>query len=283
MKVYSKVINLSTNKDIKDTNIVCISDLHYSKKLNKKILPYLYNEICSCHPDYICFLGDLLNDDSFNEVYNFIGYLGCIAPVLLIDGNHDIESFGVDDKIHHNKNFFLNDELKKRLDNIPNVYYLTHNQTKHFDNISFTGTDFFHRSHENDWWDYLDSNTPVIDESSYNILLCHNPFIINRDTFSIVDDTYQNFDAAFTGHIHNALMPAYIDNMIKTNIGLFTVDTGFFPSDYLGEKEIKVDKDKSITRVNIPPIRTFNPENPLFNGLNKLYPPSIKLVRIKKN
>ena len=283
MRIYCKEITLNTDKNVKDARIACFSDLHYSKKLGMKTLETIYKAICEYRPDYICFLGDLLNDDSFNEVYNFISYLGCIAPVLLIDGNHDIESFGVDDKIHHNKNFFLNDELKKRLDNIPNVYYLTHNQTKHFDNISFTGTDFFHRSHENDWWDYLDSNTPVIDESSYNILLCHNPFIINRDTFSIVDDTYQNFDAAFTGHIHNALMPAYIDNMIKTNIGLFTVDTGFFPPDYLGEKEIKVDKDKSITRVNIPPIRTFNPENPLFNGLNKLYPPSIKLVRIKKN
>ena len=283
MRIYCKEITLNTDKNVKDARIACFSDLHYSKKLGMKTLETIYKAICEYHPDYICFLGDLLNDDSFNEVYNFIGYLGCIAPVLLIDGNHDIESFGVDDKIHYNKNFFLNDELKKRLDNIPNVYYLTHNQTEHFDNISFTGTDFFHRSHENDWWDYLDSNTPVIDESSYNILLCHNPFIINRDTFSIVDDTYQNFDAAFTGHIHNALMPAYIDNMIKTNIGLFTVDTGFFPPDYLGEKEIKVDKDKSITRVNIPPIRTFNPENPLFNGLNKLYPPSIKLVRIKKN
>ena len=93
----------------------------------------------------------------------------------------------------------------------------------------------------------------------------------------------ENFDVALTGHIHNALMPAYIDKMIKANIGLYTVDEGLFPTDYLGEKEIKLNEDKKLTRVNVPPIRTFNGDNLLVSAANKFYPPSMRLIKIKKN
>ena len=283
MKIYSKEITLNTDKDVKDTKIVCISDLHYSKKLNKKILPYLFDRITAYNPDYICFLGDLLNDDSFEEVYNYITYLSYVAPVMLIDGNHDIKSFEVNDKTYVNKGHILSDELKVQLDNIPKVSYLKENDTRYFDNISFTGTDFYHHTHELDNWKFLDHNVPDIDPKDFNILLCHSPYIITGETFSAIDREYKNFDAAFTGHIHNALMPAYIDNRIKANIGLYTRDTGFFPTDYLGEKKIKLDDNKTLTRINVPPIRTFNSDNVLFQAANKLYPPSMRLVRIKKN
>jgi predicted MPP superfamily phosphohydrolase len=283
MKVYSKVINLSTNKDVKDTNIVCISDLHYSKKLNKKVLPYLYNEICSCHPDYICFLGDLLNDDSFEDVYNYITYLSYIAPVIMIDGNHDIKSFKVDDEEHINKHHILSNELKFLLSNIPNVYYLNENQSELFDGISFTGTDFYHHTHEDENIQFLRANEPDIDANDYNILLCHSPYIIKKDVFDKLPPVYKDFDAAFTGHIHNALMPAYIDQHIKGNLGLFTVDTGFFPTDYVGEKNIKLDDNKRLTRINVPALRTFNGDNIVAQAANKFYPPSLRLIKIKKN
>ena len=283
MKVYSKEITLNTDKNVKDTRIACISDLHYSKKLNKKIIPYLYNKLCECHPDYICFLGDLLNDDSFEDVYKYITYFSYIAPVLLIDGNHDIKSFAVDDEIHENKHHILSNELKFLLNEIPNVYYLNENRTEYFDGISFTGTDFYHHTHEDENIQFLRANEPEIDANDFNILLCHSPYIIKKDVFKQLPVEYQDFDAAFTGHIHNALMPAYIDNKIKANIGLFTVDDGFFPTDYLGEKKIKLDNGKSLTRINVPPIRTFNGDNIVVQTANKFYPPSMRLVKIKKN
>lgn len=283
MKIYSKEIELTTNKNIKETKIACFSDLHYSKLLGYKTLATLFDKISRYNPNYICFLGDLVNDNSFEEVYNFINYLRYIAPVFLIDGNHDINSFAVDNVIYTNKHNILSDELKTSLDNIPNVYYLNDNRTEHFDNISFTGTNFFHHSHEEDNIEFLNCNIPDIINHNYNILLCHSPYIIKKDIIERLNPSYQNYDAAFTGHIHNALMPAYIDNKIKSNLGLYTRDTGFFPTDYLGEKEIKLNDDKTLTRINVPPIRTFNPENIIFNSLNKLYPPSIRLVKVKKN
>ncbi len=283
MKVYCKEITLNTDKNVKDTKIVCFSDLHYSKKLNKKILPYLYSKICDYNPDYICFVGDLLNDDSFEEVYNYINYLRYIAPVILIDGNHDIRSFLVDDRIHDNKNHILSEELKIKIGTIPNVYYLNGNSTMAFDNLSFTGTDFYHNTREEDNINFLNNNIPDINKEDYNVLLCHSPYIITKKTFKELDDKYKSFDVAITGHIHNALMPAYIDNKIKANIGLFTVDTGFFPTDYLGEKKIELDNGNEITRINVPPIRTFNGDSPVVQIANKFYPPSIRLVKIKKN
>ena len=36
-----------------------------------------------------------------------------------------------------------------------------------------------------------------------------------------------------------------IDNKIKANLGLYTRDTGFFPTDYIGEKDIKLDDKKT--------------------------------------
>ena len=282
MKIYTKEVTLNTPKNIKDTRIVCFSDLHYSKLLGLNTLDSIYKNILEYNPDYICFLGDLINDDSFDVVYDFIKRLSGIAPVLLIDGNHDIKSFKVADRIHYNKNHTLTNELKAELDRIPNVFYLTNNRSVEFDGITFTGSDFFHQSHEQDFWDFLDYNVPNIDDDSYNIFLCHNPFLITKEAFSIIDDTYQDLDAVFTGHIHNALMPAYIDNKFKANLGIYTKDTGLFPIGYLGEKEMQVGEDKSIVISNVPPIRTFNPENPLFNSLNALYPPTIKRVRLKK-
>ena len=283
MKVYSKEITLNTNKNIKDTRIVCISDLHYSKKLNKKILPYLYNKICACHPDYICFLGDLLNDDSFEEVYKYITFLSYIAPVIMIDGNHDIKSFEVDDRVHENKHHILSNELKIALDSIPNVYYLNENRSIYANGLSFTGTDFYHHTHEDENIQFLKANEPDIDASEYNILLCHSPYIIKKDVFKQLKSPYNLFDAAFTGHIHNALMPAYIDKYIKANLGLYTRDTGFFPTDYVGEKNIKLDDEHTLTRINVPPIRTFNGDNMIIQAANKFYPPSLRLVKIKKN
>ena len=281
MKVYSKEINLTTNKDVKETKIICISDLHYTKKFGMKPLAEIYGMITSYNPDYICFIGDLLNDDSFEDIYNYITYLGYIAPVMLIDGNHDIKSFEVDDKVHINKHHILSDELKSLLDNIRNVYYLKDNRTEYFDNISFTGTNFFHHTHEEENIDFLNDNVPDIHDESYNILLCHSPYIIKKEVLYQLDYRYDSFDAAFTGHIHNALMPAYIDKHIKKNVGLFTVDDGLFPTDYIGEKEIKLNNDKTLTRVNVPAIRTIGSDK--LNILNKLEPPSLRLVRIKKN
>ena len=284
MNVYSKTINLGTNKDVKETKIACISDLHYSKKMGKDQFAAVYGEITRYNPDYICFLGDLLNDDSLEDVYTYVLYLSYIAPVLMIDGNHDIKSFAVNDKVFENKHHMLSNELKIALDNIPNVYYLTENRTIYFnDNMSFTGTDFYHHTHENDNIAFLNDNVPDIDHSCYNVLLCHSPYIIKKDVFQKLDNTYKDFDVAITGHIHNALMPAYIDNKIKANLGLYTRDTGFFPTDYIGEKSIKLDEERTLTRINVPPIRTFNSDNSLFKVANKLYPPSMRLIKIKKN
>ncbi len=283
MKIYSKEITINTNKDVKGTRIICFSDLHYSKKLDKKILPFLFDKITSYNPNYICFLGDLLNDDSFEEVYNYINILRYIAPVILIDGNHDIKSFAVNDKAHENKHHILSDELKTLLANIPNVYYLNNNQTLQCEDISFTGTNFYHNSHEEDNIDFLNENIPEINPNSFNILLSHSPYIITKNNFEKLRKEYQNFDATFTGHIHNALMPTYIDNQIKDNLGLYTWDTGYFPTDYLGVTDIILDEEHTLKRINVPPIRTFNPENIIFTAANKLYPPSIRLVKVKKN
>ncbi len=55
-----------TNKDIKDIKIALLSDIHYSPNYNLKIFEKLTTQIKNNIPNYICILGDIL-DNSFNQ------------------------------------------------------------------------------------------------------------------------------------------------------------------------------------------------------------------------
>ena len=100
MKFYIKKTNIYTNKKITDSNIVCISDLHYTKTLTPNFLLELTNKIIELNPNYVCFLGDLCDDNSYNDVIEWLNMLAKISPVYFVYGNHDIARYRIKDEMY---------------------------------------------------------------------------------------------------------------------------------------------------------------------------------------
>ena len=56
-----------------------------------------------------------------------------------------------------------------------------------------------------------------IDSNKIKIVLCHSPInISNKD----VSNELKDFNFIFCGHMHNGMMPYYLDKIIKGNRGL---------------------------------------------------------------
>ena len=90
----------TTKKDIKDTNIALISDIHYHPKFNNKIFDKVLKQIKNNNIDYITIVGDLIDSsdiEEFSSLKNFLENLTSIAPTIVVLGNHE-EKAGY---IHH--------------------------------------------------------------------------------------------------------------------------------------------------------------------------------------
>ena len=134
MKFYIKKTDVYTNKKVKDANIICLTDLHYTRNLTPQFLTNLTNKIIDLNPTYICFLGDLCDDESYGDVIEWLNLLSKIAPVYFIYGNHDIKKYRINDK-----NYYVSSHLPgsvcNEIKNIDNLKILSKN---HIDKISFS-------------------------------------------------------------------------------------------------------------------------------------------------
>ena len=141
MDIYHNLNNTYNKK------IALLADIHYSSNYPKKRLNNILKSISINKPDYICIPGDIIddakmivNDETKQDIINFIRSLSNYAPVILSYGNHDEVTI----RFHKSKykdttQFFHN------LNKLENVYFLD-NQKKTFENINFIGKsfDFYH-------------------------------------------------------------------------------------------------------------------------------------------
>lgn len=287
MKIFIKKSTIYTNKNIKDFNIVCLSDLHHTKSLTPDKLSIITNEIANLNPQYICFLGDTNDDKSYDVVIEWFNELAKIAPVYFIYGNHDIEKYKIKDKIYR-VNTALPKKVVDEIENINNLKILKNNETDMVDGVTFCGTNFFDDSNFDAAIRYFNNNIPNFDEKTFNILLSHNPKIMNPKIFKELSEEYKFFiDCILSGHTHNGLFTPGIDNLLPGTRGFYIKSQGLFPKFTRGEFDVSESAEcmhADYTGIICPPIRTLPDRNIILRKANDIiYTPGVQLVRVKKD
>ena len=281
----------------KDTTISLISDIHFNEDINLDRLRKIYYSLLNTRPDYIFVLGDIVEDtrmssDMLKKIRHFITSISEIAPVYFVQGNHELKT-----KVNGKWEPNINEEYFSMLSSIENFRSLDNKSVLLKENIALTGINlpciYYDTSNElgavyftlvND---YLKNGLlGNLSNKSYNICLQHTPnHIMDKKEYEILLDSIKmytknkqfNFDLVVSGHLHNGLVPSYIDRFIPGNRGIMGI-TGskkhLFQENCRGIKSIN-ENTKGIILPAVNPL----PEYPL---LNKLLPQDSKVLVLKK-
>ena len=226
----------------KSFKILMFGDLHYSKNYSIKKLKKLKKVVACSNPDYLIIAGDLI--DSTNFIYShsskeilldWIQELAQICIVLIVLGNHDICYYQSKLLSDFNSAFW------KEINKIKNVYVSHYNKFYQDDSVNIylheEGLDYYKNSIENK--DILIANLKKanfnISKDKVNILVIHSPILLSD---SLVSSLIGDFDFIFSGHMHNGIVPGFIDKFIKNNKGLIAPNKKLFPDNARGIKKI---------------------------------------------
>lgn len=223
-----------TYSNYKNITLAVFSDIHYCKNYPRKRLDAIYRNIQEYSPNYICIVGDLLDqgdvlqDESCKE--EFIGWLqqlSKIAPILIAIGNHDVT-------LHKNGRcqYYYPKELLE-IGKYSNIYILD-NSCIILDSICFLGYTppySYYENHEKVDIYQSDIDTQLgsifsknCDTSCDTILLCHTPlYVIHpkvRQTSVLCA-----VRLVLSGHMHNGLIPF----SCRGNYGLIEPFKKLFP------------------------------------------------------
>jgi predicted MPP superfamily phosphohydrolase len=125
-----------TTKNIKNIKLAIFSDLHYYDGFKQKTLDIITKQITNTKPDYICIVGDIVDESkkmNLNPLTTFLNNISSIAPIICVLGNHDEKS----GSLWHWK-YARNTELINELKKVPNLHLLEYNIYKD-NNIVFYG------------------------------------------------------------------------------------------------------------------------------------------------
>ncbi len=275
MKIYLKDTPIIQYKNVPNARIVAISDLHYTASLGEDFLNSIRDKIDSLSPSFICFLGDLADDNS-HEVVDWLNDLAKIAPVYFVLGNHDFTRY-----ITYLDTVEKSPLSRKTLDeikNIKNLNVLEDGRVVYNNGYAFFGLPYYDVCDTDKFIKKVNKYDINLKSSYYNTMLVHNPWIINEREFKKLKDGYCNTDLILSGHTHNGVVPHFIDKHLPGNYGLYAPSLKMFPQMARGHME-----DANYDGIIVPALRTI-PDDIKHNQLiNKvLYPPAISLVRIQK-
>ena len=216
--------------------IVLLTDVHYYSSKDKKKLDIVYNGIKDEKFDYICIVGDFIDEGMINDMEIFIEWLKSLSLLskvfISIDG-HDIVK-----KINKQKDYYYNEELYTEIKKIDNLYLLD-NEVYIDDNIRFIGLtlplDYYYEYKENSlYFTRYVNNTFDTFEDKYNILLCHTPIpLTNLENYDNVK-LLKNIPLALSGHTHAGIVPKFLRGVMNGR-GFFSPSHGkMFPKDSYG-------------------------------------------------
>lgn len=274
----------------RDTKISLFSDFHMNNKKHFRRYNKVINLLEREKPDYIFLLGDMvddanLSDETLDKVQTYLNRLSSIAPVYYIYGNHE---FTIHEK--KKKKGFINNKYINMLKRINNFYVLDNESVLLKENIGVIGIklpyDYYINKNEN-VIDYLallkqikkDGLLANVNDNSYNIFLQHTPNnILDRKIYHEVSKIMGlNCNLILSGHLHNGLIPPYIDKFISGNRGIIGVKGRkivLFPNNCRGIKKISNDTYGLV----LPAVSTLDK----YAILNSFFPPSIKTIILKK-
>ena len=286
----------SMGKISKDTKISLMSDFHFSERTEHNRIIKLIDDVEKEQPDYIFLLGDIINDGKnvnniFRNVSFYLNLIGTLAPVYMVYGNHDV-------MVKNNDNWdeFVNDDYVSMLKGIYNMRVLDDESVMLRENIGLVGIKLpfsYYQNYSEDSSKCLEImndkvNNHLLDNifnSSFNIFLTHTPNnFFDKEFYLKLLDTIKNdinrnvnFDVLIAGHLHNGLIPSYVDKIIPGNRGLVGVvgkNYKLLANNSRGIKNI-TDNTKGII---LPAVTTLES----YPSLNGMYPAKAKTLVLKK-
>lgn len=266
--------NIYNKKIKKDINILHISDIHFYKNSDIKLLNKLYDKFKTYKFNYIIITGDILDENKnvINKLIylkEWIEKLSKLALVIIGFGNHDMYSKENGAYINDFNGLFW-----RNINQMDNVCVL-YNNAYEDNNICVYG----HIS--SIYYYYPKENKKVLIEeldnipksnNKYNILLLHSPFYLNDKDIS---NKLIGYDLVLSGHMHNGLMPPILDEIFDNTRGIITRDKILFSKMCRGHY---IDKYISIISSGIN--KLHSKKIYILNLLNVLFPKGFNIIKI---
>lgn len=197
IKEYS-VINEKIPESFHGFKIVHFSDTHYGMTTFNDELKNMVSKINILNPDIVVFTGDLvdyhynLNDDEKNDIINILSEIDASLGVYAVTGNHD-------------QNVSYEGILSgSNINLLKNKYEYIYNGTS--EKIMLIGLDDYLEGTLD-----LDSTFGYEDDTSYKILLSHEPDVYDKLT--------KVPDLMLAGHSHNGQVRIPLAGAIYKTIG----------------------------------------------------------------
>ena len=274
-----------TNKNIDNIKIAIFSDVHYYyPNYDLKIFQKIKNQLLKNKPDYICIIGDLIDEENisnYDELISLLNEISSIAPIIYVLGNHELKL-----RIKNKWRAASNTPILQAIKEVKNLIVLE--DSKYIlpnSNICFYGFNPSYQHYEKDLESYVSFENEVnklntkLEGNYYNILLLHSP--INIYNFIEKNPTHElaKNDLILSGHMHNSVLPfwftRFINKCFHTTRGLISPRRDWFPK-YSQGKTTKI-KDgfiyQGIEKLSI---------NTGFHALSKLYSKKVHFITIKK-
>ncbi|EOS59341.1 hypothetical protein C815_02241 [Firmicutes bacterium M10-2] len=180
--------SIKTDKEVPDTRILFISDLHYPNGLTKSSLDSLVKKLNETHSNIVLIGGDLTDEQTtkkdMEQCIQSLKPLTENSKVFYIYGNHDLQP-----KIKNKK--FTKDEFEEQLQNA-NITVLN-DQSVVCDNINIIGRSDYALKNRLDVTDLLKD----VDPDRFTVLVDHQPI----ETKQLLDSG--KIDLMISGHTHN--------------------------------------------------------------------------------
>ena len=281
MEYITKQYGILTEKNIKETNIVTLSDLHWDYTLGIQDIYDIVSRLNDYFPEYIFILGDISTFDNLQE-YNFkkkllyfFKLLATISKTYVVLGNHD---YLFNDK---EKNLFVN--INKLLDfydrcniKVLNNYYTSD------DNFNIVGFNkspkLYHDELNNisnlklEVMELMKKIDKVLTHDKFNILLTHS----HLGLLSLDKNILKPFDLVLSGHTHNGMVPNFLEKFIDQDKALYT-GKEFFKPNMRGQ----IVNDHQIYVINGGITKISNSRSDILKSLSRFYPGEIDFVKIK--
>lgn len=217
MKLVIDKFKIITDKKItQPVKIVACSDLHAgesflnSGQMNLKSTIRGIKEILGV--DLIVVVGDLVNNPHslktarvMSNLRRFLEEAGKIAPVLIVNGNHDLYLESKKTK-----------ELYQSLGEIPNVEILDNKQKRIGKNLVVTGFSPAHSAYGLIKHGRISRKVAIKDfkkakfkfsEEDFNVILTHSPYsLANKVVLKKMPKVFRDGDVMLSGHLHNGML-----------------------------------------------------------------------------
>lgn len=270
-KLYQKYIK-------RPFKIVVISDLHFSYKIKNSKLNSILKEIKKQKPDYILFVGDIIDSTDMVEdkkeevrILSFIEELGKIAKTIISLGNHD---FYKKNKGKSFWKFIFKKDFFDKINDLDNVWLLD-NDIYEDNNIFIFGYTknsacYFNEKELTNDIEKLKKKIGKTPFYKLKIFMSHSPVGIEKE---IKNKNLSSFDYYISGHMHNGVVPPVLYEIWNTNRGIVSPNKKVLPK--YTRNTLRKKNDKLLVN---GALTTFHESSKMFYYFNFLYPSYMSIL-----